>query len=47
MAWILCLLGLTVGGAVGWAFTVRAHGRRLRDLCHYEAADIVDPPREA
>ncbi|MFD1276970.1 hypothetical protein [Streptomyces kaempferi] len=47
MAWIAYALGLASGLVTGWLFTVRAHGRRLRGFCHFEAANLIDPHGEA
>jgi hypothetical protein len=47
MMWITYLLGLTSGLATGQTITTRRIARHLRNLAHYEAADIVDPHGEA
>ncbi|MFD6490318.1 hypothetical protein [Streptomyces sp. NPDC060188] len=46
MPWIPYVLGLTAGGVLGWVAATCHHGRRLRGFCHFEAANLVDPPKE-
>jgi hypothetical protein len=43
---LLAAVILAVGYALGRATATRQHVRLLRDVCHYDAADLIDQRRE-
>lgn len=45
MVWVFYVLGMIAGLAMGYAYAVRTHRRKLLAFCHFEAAALIAPRR--